>query len=397
MSLAVSRRSSVLLSRNEHLHHCASLCQVADTDCKWLVFYNGAECTDEQRVVAQYWDEDGMMQDEVVFDARTGNPVVFYDRVNSKTLVIFSRFTDVDVYGNFVPETQLSPVTRWKYCRNYVGELVYDSDGARLENVEEIPYTYGLLARISPLDLAGRAGWGGTHLIGFYREKDPECRLWVYDPTGDCVGTRFRELSAFCQMTEKLQTSKWVPGSLGEGLGIQPTLTFFNDKLYAFCRNVARVRGDDRRAWMCVTKDGQTWTDPVQSIFPSHNNSLAFVDAGPYKWAVFSTDAQRSNLWLYCLQTGKGFDLRVLRPGRHSFSYPNTFVDSCGTLHVVHTSCRRIAWHTFNLEWLRTAPLPNSPGRQSLFRRLSAAHGDPIDVGGLNKYFKKIRDMEDVF
>lgn len=397
MSLKISWRHTSLLSRNGGQHHCASVCEEGNSRAFWLAFYNGRECTNEQHVVVQYWDEDELLQGEIELGAGTGNPVVFYDGVNKKTILIFSRFTDTDVDGEFMHEVASRPVERWKYCRNYVGELeVGLHDGPQLKNVEEISCTYGLLARISPMQV-DQEKWGFTHFIGFYREKDPKCSLWGYDPAHTRLSKRFRQMSEFCQITDRLRTSKWVTGPLGDGVGIQPTFTFFGDSLYAFCRNVARVKGDDRRAWMCVSQVGEKWTTPVQSVFPSHNNSLSFADAAGGKWAVFSTDSRRTNLWLYNLRSAKAFDLRVPDEAgdRMTYSYPNMFVDSLGGLHVVHTSCQKIAWHRFNDSWLKTMSTPHglSP---SMFQRLTREKGQPVE-SGLERYFREIKEVEDIF
>jgi hypothetical protein len=356
------------------MHHCASLAQSDDGEEErgyWLAFYIGQECTDQQRVVIQYHNDRGMVH-EAFLGPGTGNPVVL--KAGGFEYVIFSRFTDRDADGQLVVETTLSPVERWKYCRNFIAKLVVTRDKIELVGEREIEGTYGMLTRQSPIRLPPEMAkaWGVSHLIGMYREKDPICSLWGFNPKAGKHKEPMTHISDFCLVEEDFDRARWFYGPLGKGVAIQPALMVDRNRLFAFCRNVARVRGNDCRAWMTVTSTGTKWTAPVQSIIPSHNNSVAICQYAGRPWVVCSTSEMRDDLWLIDTKTRVKIDLRVpLEHKRHSYSYPNMLVDDGGRLHVVHTSCQRIAWHRFDETYLLNVVGRAQLAQPSLFRSLS--------------------------
>ena len=63
-------RSTRIIQRNGEYHHCASLVQ--SDGYFWLAFYNGRECTREQRVVIQLYDEGLNKVTESVLGSGTG-------------------------------------------------------------------------------------------------------------------------------------------------------------------------------------------------------------------------------------------------------------------------------------------------------------------------------------
>lgn len=373
-------RRTRVIDRGPSMHHCASLVQVhaatmaSPGDSYWLVFYAGQECTDRQRVVIQYHCRGGV--DEQELGPGTGNPIVF--KAGYDAYIIYSKFTDRDENGQLVVETTLSPVERWKYCRNYIAKLVMDMGQISLEDEREIEGAYGMLTRQTPIVLpeAMRQGWGCSHLIGMYREKDPICSLWGFNPKAGKFKEPMFHISDFCMVDEDFDRARWFYGPLGKGVAIQPALIVDRNRLFAFCRNVARVRGNDCRAWMTCTSTGEDWTPPVQSIIPSHNNSVAICQYLGRPWVVCSTGEMRDDLWLIDTKTKVKIDLRVPLAGhRHSYSYPNMLVDDDGHLHVVHTSCQRIAWHTFDESYLKNAVGRPAQPPSSFFRSMSKRRG----------------------
>ena len=381
----IKEYSRRIISCGSPQHHCASV--VCFNGYTYIAFYKGRECHDEQRVVIQQYNAAFNLVSEIELEEKTGNPVLFATK--SAVYIIYSKFTDSYEDGNLIPGLQNPSVERWKYCRNYIS-VVFSVCSLDTVCTEEIPGTYGRLARISPFTVPDHFKTSGreniTHLIGFYREKDPVCEVWGRDPSAKTVGGSIVFLDRFCEMTEAMKTSKWNMSNLGVGVGIQPSFCIINNRLYAFCRNVARVAGDDRRAWLCASRGTSfdEWTDPVESCFPSHNNSLALFKADGLNWAIFSTDSQRSDMFLYNLEYGDSIDLRC--PGfltRQSYSYPNVYVDDRSSkVHIVHTNCGLIAWHCFDFDYLRSCikqlSRPPKPGGtfQALSKKFS---GDDLD------------------
>jgi len=378
-------RKTRVIDVGSHMHHCASLIQDRYGSF-WLAFYLGPECTDDQHVVVQHYVGDEVNA-TLHLRKKTGNPVLFES--DGDIYLIFSEFGDHTEEGEFVRELALAPVERWKYCRNFIAKVV-DERGElhwelHLKEEREIPNAFGLLTRQTPIKLpqAMAESWGYTHVIGMYREQNPLCCLWGWK--SDRYEGSLQRISYFAAVEDGFDRQRWYMSPLGEGVAIQPALLVEGNRLFAFCRNVARVRGNDCRAWMMVTSTGGNWTTPVQSIIPSHNNSVAVCSYLQRPWVVCSTNEYRNDLWLIDTRSRTRIDLRVPIGGRRwSYSYPNMWVDNDERLHVVHTNCQRIAWHTFDKAYMVAVTGKELQVQPTFFRQMSKRRGGKL-LRGLAK------------
>ena len=332
----MNKNTRIIKISNE-MHHCSSIAQTNDGRYV-LTFYIGKECTDQQRVVVALFDKDKKLITHIELESKTGNPIVWNE--NGRIMIIYSIFTDKDVDGT---ELDLSskPVLRWKYCDNYAAEVLVSDDSIKVINPTLINDAHGQLARCQPIDV------NGTTLIPMYREKDPYCFIWEYNN-----GVKLR--SSFGDVNPELKVDL-ESSYLGKGAAIQPSLLFVNGKLVAFCRNVCNMGNDkDSRVWMAESYDlGKTWSTLSFVGFPNHNNSIAVAFNGKLLFFIFNEDRYRKSMILFENTTRIGLNIASpLSGNRRGYSYPNYLWDSNGSFHVVHTNCKKIAWHTFDKEYL---------------------------------------------
>jgi len=366
----------MLLSMNDKYHHCASVAEAYG--CYWLAYYNGAECTDDQRVVVEQWSVDFQMIKRHELEGKTGNPVLL--PLRGRLFLLYSEFMDKDENGQYAPEVSFRPVDRWKYCDNHLLEIDPSVSGC-LGSPELFTWAHGLLGRCHALE-DGKLS--DAHLlVPLYREKDPLCVLGRLElrkgKEGKLRSPRFLLVDSFGEVPREIAAvSKWTMGSLGVGAVIQPTLYRKGLELHAFCRNVARKAGDDCRAWHAMKLNG-SWSSIRESVIPNHNNSLCIIDYYGDPLMVYSTKRDRSDLWLENMITRKRLDLRIPALfGRSSYGYPNIMIDSQQAVHVVHTNHGHIAWHRFEQEYILQS-LGADPAIPDSFRyKVQAKYGQKM-------------------
>lgn len=329
------RHTTELIKINDKFHHCATIAiSEQGAGLTWIAFYNGKECTDEQKVIISCQEGPG---DYTTYElgGKTGNPVLWIE--NGYVYLLYSHFEDEDEDGN-VPRF---PVERWKYCSNHVARLHYDLfDGIQFEYVGKVEDGFGLLGRCQPIEYKGKT------LLPLYREKDPRCEIWESD--NGCL----KRLSVFGEMDEESLKDEKL-SYMGNGVAIQPTLVIDdNDDLYAFCRNV--VKSHDK-AWVTKSNDGVEWAELQESTIVNYNSSLVYIPHDNYKlrFVVLNPRVKRDVLILYSFITGNGIRLDLPMFGdKIRFSYPNYSWDYDGNLHIVHSNCSGIAHHIFTLPML---------------------------------------------
>jgi hypothetical protein len=333
-------KKSKIIKLNNDMHHCSSITQ--DNNGNYIiVLYNGAECQDQQHVVILLYDNNQVLLDKIELSGKTGNPIVWNDNGNIK--IIYSYFSDSDINGNKYLITR--PVERWMYCNNFISSIFTDNNEIILGEAIEIDGAYGHLARCQPLLIDGKT------LIPMYRERDPRCFIWEYNDGIISLKSDFGDVD---------KSIKNVFYSyLGEGVAIQPTLVKDGNKLRAFCRNVSRptALNDSKFAWQTYSDDGGISWHPLTTCgIPNHNNSIVAFSSPTNKNSMmflFNSDRRRNDLLLF--ESKSKIVLNLANPSarsRNSFSYPNYMLDNDGNLHVVHTNCGKIMWHTFDEEFL---------------------------------------------
>jgi len=332
-----------LIKLTDEMHHCASIAHCyAGT---FLAFYVGKECTDEQRVVIYFKSNHGY-EAHIELPNKTGNPVIWNQ--NGDIKLLYSTFEDEDEKG----EKPRTPVDRWKFCNNWLcdvglGSILSDNGRPAIgySNIRKIDGAFGLLGRCAPYVYKGEA------YLPLYREKNPQCEIWKY--TNDTL----EHYSTFGSVDHNWISKEGLsPGSLGIGVAIQPTVFQKDDKLVAYCRNTARLPAmREMFAWYTVSEDGgKTWSDLTKSGIPNHNNSIVVSNRKDRNYMVFNLDARRQKLCLFNPESKQinYLSYAVLHNRRSSFSYPNYTWDENDNLHIVHTNCQVIAWHTFDMEFL---------------------------------------------
>ena len=310
---------------DDTLHHCSSIVAIPQFG-RIVAAYLGPECEDQQHVFITSLDTPCL---NIHLQAKTGNPLLWYDESHNCIYLIYSLYEDEDALGN----KPRNPVQRWMYCSTWMARL--DLNKFQLVDVHRVDDAFGLLARCAPYRVNGR------NLIPLYREKDPRCEIWEVKN-----GTLAR-VSVFGDITET--EHNFAPSNLGNGIAIQPTLIKQVDTLYAFCRNVCR---DAEKAWVFSSiDDGATWSEPKISSFPNHNNSLTAIPWENVYLMMLSNDKYRSEMFL----SGLDNSLRLgvpLADRRSTFSYPNYCVDSSMSLHMVHSNAGVIAVHKMDSEFV---------------------------------------------
>jgi len=339
------------IARGPEMHHCSSIAR--DDSGYFICYYHGSECTDGQRVAVSFFEEVGKEVCHIDLDYKTGNPIVwtFKDQV----YLMYSLFTDATIDGVAIGYGR-SPVDRWKNCDNYLAKISYQNGKIEYEELGKINGAYGLLGRCQPLIEEDRV------LLPLYREEDPACQIWEFVLKDGQPSLSM--LSEFGTISEEMKESCARIGlgmsKLGNGVAIQPTLTFSNGRYIAICRNVCRPSSREVdhncKAWVTSSEDCKSWDKLAMAGIPNHNNSVAAVSRGNQDdLVVFNSNRSRSDMILYGVKSRNKINLDyMLNKMRVSFSYPNIVLDE-GDLHVVHTNCGMIAWHYFNKEFVQEA------------------------------------------
>lgn len=327
-------KTSRIISISDNLHHCSSITAIDDYFV--LCFYEGSECTNDQKVVIILYDNNFKELDRLIKPNRTGNPIIWNE--DGRLMMIYSYFSDTDENGNLVKIRQ--PVKRWMYCDNYLSELKINNDSLECIKDDLIYDMHGQLTRCSPIKLNDKT------LIPTYREKNPKCFIWEYDNN---------ELSCLSSFGD-LDISRMPNLSysyLGKGVAIQPSLVYCNNRLYAFCRNVCRSSDNNKYSWQAYSEDyGKSWSNLDIGIIPNHNNSIVVIPSINKNSVIFlfNNNRQRKDLIMHETASSCSMNLSIPLGPIRSFSYPNYCWDKHGSLHLVHTNCRKIAWHTIDRE-----------------------------------------------
>lgn len=314
--------SELINIANDTLHHCSSIVVVPGLG-RVIAAYLGPECEDAQKVFVMALDKPGLL---LKLSKKTGNPLLWHDKLNSKIYLLYSLFEDKDDKGN----KPLSMVQRWMYCSTWLAEL--DPITFTLKNEHKVDGGFGLLARCAPYTVAGRT------YVPLYREKDPRCELWEIRN-----GSLYR-VSIF---GDKLRPG-FSNSKLGDGIAIQPTLIFHDNALLAFCRN---VNVDAKNAWVFKSHDfGLSWSDPSDTPLPNHNNSLVAIPWRDDYMVVLNNDRQRGEIFLSNRYNTMRLGIPIVGT-RSSYSYPNYCIDG-DDLHIIHSNRGVLAVHRMDREFV---------------------------------------------
>lgn len=300
-------------SDNRIMSHCSSIA-FDDDDGMWITFYTGPECSDDQRVHVMYKNNDSNYYKLMTLPVKTGNPVIWC--YNNQIYLMYSLFKDIDNAGNKPGKM----VERWKFCDNYLLKLRFNGSEIIIESEDFIEDGFGLLGRCQPIMFNNKI------LIPLYREKDPRCEIWTIE------NDKMIRLSTFGEVTGG--DNRYF----GSGVAIQPTLTYHENGIVAYCRNVDKMKNF---AWFTTSNDGINWGKLIQSSIPNHNSSLILIpnpnpDLNPA--ILYNPTVDRSSLLLNKYMIGIPIKNRRL-----SYSYPNYAYDNDENLHLVYTNCGLIA------------------------------------------------------
>jgi hypothetical protein len=307
--------------------HCASICSAQDKI--WLTYYQGPECSNQQRVIVDCFDNDIKIASKR-FAPLTGNCVLIPKKTGVK--IIVSKFEDIDSNDN----TPQSPVERWMFCSNWACTLSL-SDGV-IKNTRPIRIplhpAVGYLTRCNPINHNDQ--W----LLPLYREHNCHGLILASKDTNRWVilGTIGR--------IDNISNDRF-----GSGILIQPTLWHDGIILHSLSRDVSR----NRLAWYSKSiNDGKDWSMPMPSKISNYNNSLVMVhDNTSEPWLIWNYGASRLMLTLGKWQPNTLSAIPILKLNlSSSASYPNYCFDNQRRLHIVHSDSGPIIQHIFDQEML---------------------------------------------
>ncbi len=324
------------------LHHCSSIV-VAPEAGRVIAAYMGPECEDAQCVFIKGVDKPHL---ELILPPKTGNPLLWQEPEGLAAGVhylLYSKFEDQDDKGN----RPQYPVQRWMYCSTWFAKVRITEREIKIIDEQEVRGGFGLLARCAPYLVDGR------YFIPMYREKDPRCEIWATTNGNlSCTNSFLERVSVFGEITEdEVKSYAYQPSKLGVGVAIQPTLLEINGLLVAICRNVC-VNAEF--AWMFQSTDrGKSWSKPMVTKIPNHNNSLT---ASPWDsdstTVLFNPDRYRSEMLLGNRFNNFKLGVQIGKLQRHSYSYPNYCIDHLRNLHIVHSNSGVIAVHKMDSEFV---------------------------------------------
>lgn len=299
--------------------HCAAIC--GHKNGSLVSYYEGEECTDDQRVRIEFWKDDEELA-SCYLPYKTGNSILLKTS-NDEAWIIFSIFKDEDEKGN----KPTYPVDRWMMCLNYQARVRFIDNQIVVDDTSLLDWPIGYLVRCAPIRVSGE--W----FLPIYREHD-------------CHGIVMRSKNGITWEEQGRigDTMREASGRFGNGVLIQPTLWHDGDKICSLSRDVTYRK----RAWYSESSDkGRTWTTPRPTQISNANNSIVAINDGTKTPML---------VWNH------GIDRRVLVIGRWdgenliarpnqilvselsplaSRSYPNyAFIG--GECHVVFTENKRI-------------------------------------------------------
>jgi hypothetical protein len=307
--------------------HCASICYAQDKI--WLVYYQGPECSDQQRVIVECLENDVKIASRH-FAPLTGNCILIPKKNGPR--IIVSKFEDIDADNN----TPRFPVERWIFCSNWTCTLTLSDKIIKSTRPSRIPLRplTGYLTRCNPINHNGQ--W----LLPLYREHNCYGLILASKDTN-----RWTILGTIGQVND---TSN---GRFGSGILIQPTLWHDGISLHSLSRDVSK----NRRAWYAKSIDGgKNWSTPILSNVSNYNNSLVMIhDDTPEPWLVWNYGAGRSILALGKWQPDTLSAKPLIKLNMSSSaSYPNYCFDQQQRLHIVHSDGGPIIHHIFDQEML---------------------------------------------
>jgi len=290
--------------------HCATICPHQEGTL--IAYYRGPECSNDQAVVIEYWTNKLVKKYQLVLPTRTGNCVLIPVAENLATLV-FSYFEDSD--GIRKPE---HPVQRWMFCSNWKTNIEAIQDGFRLDNYSRfpMPYEIGYLVRCAPLKV------GDEFYLPVYHEHD-------------CYGEIIR-----------FAGKEWKTlGTIGKGENklIQPTIWYDGVRIRSLSRNTT----GSGFAWYSESRDGKTWSDPIQANLTNWNNSVIVIQDGTTEPLIVWNDGpnrQVLNLGRWNQQKLTATPILKLNESNYG-SYPNYCYDQQGRLQIVFTERTGITRH----------------------------------------------------
>lgn len=299
--------------------HCATICKYKKNII--IAYYEGQECTNNQRVVIEIWAGDKLILRNSLYP-KTGNCVLAPS--NNRLELIYSYFNDTNMDGKVCSIN--GQVRRWQYCSNWVAEI----KSIQLDNTEvvyfntkalQIQPSIGFLTRCNPITV------DNERILPLYHEKYAYGRIMKQSNYSDwytCGDIGMNNPRGF----RMIQPTLWCDGSLHS-----LSRNFSNEKSFAiYSRSVDM---------------GHTWSEPKLSEIDNHNNSLVVAhDSTSNPWVIWNYGYRRNNLVLGKLDGLKAVPLLKLNKTING-SYPNYCWDK-GDLHIVHTDGVKIVHHKFS-------------------------------------------------
>jgi hypothetical protein len=286
--------------------HCATI--GSHLNGVLIAYYSGPECTDQQAVTVEYWQDDQQLA-SLRFADKTGNCVLIPYR-SDRASIIISLFEDAN--GK---EHACTPVERWRFCTNWQINIKYNSGKLFFTDstLLRIHPKIGCLVRCNPIKLNDE--W----LLPIYREHP--CYGIILRSKNGWIWTQIGKIGA-----ELLENN---------GVLIQPTL-WYDGTLHALCRNATHIK----KAWYAESSDkGKTWSKPIQVEISNDNNSLVVIHDGTASpWMIWNEGLRRSKLilgkWIPHRKSAQA--ILQLNSGMAA-SYPNYCFDNQKRLHIVHS------------------------------------------------------------
>lgn len=304
--------------------HCATICPHHKGIL--LAYYNGPECSDNQAVNVEYWEED-KLRIHTRLSEKTGNCILWAINQNEAGL-IFSLFEDTD--GAHTPE---SPVQRWMFCSNWQIKVRIINNALEEQEFQKMPLIIGHLVRCQPIIIKK------TWYLPMYREHN-------------CKGVIMKAIDGWQwvftgTIGNNIQTES---GRFGNGVLIQPTIWHDGTKFHSLSRDVSRTK----RAWYSSSRNGSTWTEPIKTNLWNDNNSVVAIQDGTAEpWLVWNHGPGRGllTLGIWNKEEMSAKPLLILNRS-HNASYPNYCFDYDNNLHIVHTDGPSIIRHVLNKNML---------------------------------------------
>lgn len=304
---------------NEKMSHCATICQL--NSGMLLAYYTAQrECHSSQRVYLIFFDGRTYSKPYKI-DEGTGNPVLWNSGLDA--ILMHSKF---EMGATFL-------IDKWKFCSNWLKKISLINGELIVSEEKMLDMPVGYLGRCAPIwmprgvDLQDASKVSSELLLPIYFEDHP-----------------------FGEVLSSKDGWEWERrGRIGgDGLLMQPTLWYDGSKLCSLSRNYIRTG----LAFYSESLDmGKTWSDPVYSKIPNHNNSIiAIYDETRDPLLIWNDSKKRGRL---ILSDHKMNEICVLNKSNYG-AYPNYCFDREDNLHVVFTDNFRIRHIIFSNDFIKS-------------------------------------------